>query len=315
MVLLLKSGTAALFYQRHQNLADRFIIMTALWIKALRLKHWVKNFFVLAPFLIGPRFGLNIELIRACIGAMLFGLIASAIYIMNDIVDIESDRQHPKKRLRPIAAGQIGIPTAKWVSTGLLFIGLSSSVALSINFAICLALYLANNILYSYYFKKKTVLDVMSIAFGFVLRAYAGGVLVGLEITNWMIVCVFCLSLLLGFGKRRAEMEKLSDQAAQVRKVHESYTPAKLDILLAISASVTIVAYILYCIDPITTQLHHTNKLIFTTPFVLYCIYRYTLKVQERKEGDGPVELILNDRGFILAGSMWLLSFILLIHL
>lgn len=289
--------------------------MIFVWIKALRIKHWVKNFFVLAPFLIGPHFGLNTELIRACIGTVLFGLIASAIYILNDIVDIESDRQHPKKRLRPIAAGQISILAAKFVSTGLLLIGLLSSVALSINFAACLALYLVNNILYSFYMKKKTVLDVMSIAFGFVLRAYAGCILVGIDITNWMIVCVFSLSLLLGFGKRRSEIEKLSDQAAQVRKVHESYTPAKLDILLAISASVTIVAYILYCIDPGTTQLHHTDKLIFTTPFVVYCIYRYTLKVHERREREGPVELILNDRGFLLAGSMWLLSFSLLIHL
>ncbi len=287
--------------------------MIKLWLKALRIKHWIKNFFVLAPFLIGPLFGFNFYLVKVFVGVILFGLVSSAVYILNDIVDIESDRRHPEKKFRPIAAGQISISSAKWAVAGLLLVGFSSSVFLNLQFAACLALYLLNNIIYFYYFKEKTVLDVMSIAFGFVLRANAGGVLIGIEITNWLIVCVFSLSLLLGFGKRRSEIEKL-DQASQVRKVHESYTAAKIDILLAISASVTIVAYILYCIDPVTTRIHDTDNLIFTTPFVIYCIYRYTLKVQERKEREGPVELLLKDKGFLLAGGLWILSFVLLVH-
>jgi len=167
--------------------------------------------------------------------------------------------------------------------------------------------------LYTYYLKTKTVLDVMSIAAGFVLRVYAGGYLIGIEISNWLVVCVFALSLFMGLGKRRAEFEDLRDGAPRTRKVLESYTIPKLNVLLGISASITIVTYMLYTVSPETAALHGTDKLIFTTPFVVYCVYRFLLKVQEEGRGE-PVKLILKDRGFLLAGSLWLVSVLLLVH-
>ncbi len=288
--------------------------MIKLWFHALRIKHWAKNFFVFVPFLIGVKFGFNEYLIKSLAGVFLFCLMSSAVYLFNDIIDIQSDRAHPEKRLRPIASGQIAVPMALSVSISLLFLSLISALFLNVNFLFILVLYAVNNLLYSYYLKKKTVLDVMSIALGFVMRVYAGGFLIGIDITNWLVACVFTLSLFLGFGKRRAEYEDLKSEAAKTRKVHESYTIPKLDILLGISASITIVTYMLYTMAPETEALHGTDKIIFTTPPVVYCIYRYLLKVQEEGRGEGPVEIILKDRGFILAGCLWIISFMFLIH-
>jgi 4-hydroxybenzoate polyprenyltransferase len=281
------------------------------WFQALRIKHWIKNFFVIAPFLVGPRFGINEYLIYSVEGVLLFCLMSSAVYLFNDIVDIKHDREHPEKRLRPIASGHISVRAAGMVSTVLAISSIASAFYLDFSFALLLIAYAVNNILYSFYLKKKTVLDVMSIAFGFVIRVYAGGFVIGIEITKWLVACVFTLSIFLGFGKRRLEFEALKDSAAKARDVNESYTIQKLNILLGISASITIVTYMLYTMAPETRELQGTDKLIFTTPFVVYGIYRYLLKVQEGRHS-GPVELMLKDKGFLLAGVLWIIAFMLL---
>lgn len=281
------------------------------WFQALRIKHWIKNFFVIAPFLVGPRFGINEYLILSLEGALLFSIMSSAVYLFNDIVDIRYDREHPEKRLRPIASGHISVRAAGMVSVVLAVSSIASAFYLDFSFALLLMAYAANNLLYSFYLKKKTVLDVMSISIGFVIRVYAGGFIIGIEITKWLVACVFTLSLFLGFGKRRLEFEALKDSAAKARDVNESYTIQKLNILLGISASITIVTYMLYTMAPETKELQGTDKLIFTTPFVVYGIYRYLLKVQEGRHS-GPVELMLKDKGFLLAGVLWIIAFMLL---
>ena len=284
-----------------------------LWLEALRVKHWIKNFFVLAPFLVGPQFGVNEFLLKSLSGTLVFAMLSSAVYLFNDIVDLPLDKEHPEKRRRPIASGRISLSLARSVAFSLAFLALLFAYFLDLRFFFVLLAYGANNLLYTYYLKTKTVLDVMSIAAGFVLRVYAGGYLIGIEITNWLVVCVFALSLFMGLGKRRAEYEDLRDGASRTRKVLESYTVPKLNLLLGISASITIVTYMLYTVSPETAALHGTNKLIFTTPFVVYCVYRFLLKVQEERRGE-PVRLILKDRGFLLAGSLWLVSILLLVH-
>jgi 4-hydroxybenzoate polyprenyltransferase len=275
------------------------------WVKALRLKHWTKTFFVVAPFLIGPRFGFNSYLLRALFGAIVFGLFSSAVYLFNDIKDAPYDRVHPTKRQRPIAAGRISVGAAASVGVVLFIVSLGLAYVLDIRFLLILLVYGANNVAYSLYLKEKTVIDILSIATGFVLRVLAGGYLVDIVVTNWLLASVFTLAVMMGFGKRRGEYEELRDGARSVRAVHESYSIPKLDLLLGISASITIVTYMLYSMAPETIAIHGTDKLIITTPFVVYCIYRYTLKVQELRGGD-PVELILKDRGFTLAGLSWL---------
>ena len=254
------------------------------------------------------------ETLKSLAGTLLFSLASSAVYVFNDIVDLKSDRKHPEKKSRPIAAGKLSVFTAGWASLLLFVSSLIFAYFLDAKFFFALVFYAANNLLYSLYLKNKTVVDVLSVAFGFIIRTYAGGFLIGISITNWMAASVFCLSLLLGFGKRRAEIEDLLHDAGQVRKVHETYTVQKLNLLLGISGSITIVTYMLYAMSPETIALHGTDKFIFTTPFVVYCIYRYSLKVQEKNSGGGPVEIILRDRGFVFAGLLWILSFLFLIH-
>jgi len=288
--------------------------MIAVWLKAIRVKHWIKNFFVLAPFLASYQFGFNIFLVKSVAGFFLFSLLSSAVYLFNDVIDIDSDRLHPEKKSRPIAAGKISIVQAGSVSFLLACLSLFLSFQLHSYFFFCLLAYAINNVLYSLWLKNRTIIDIMSIAAGFVLRTYAGGVLVDVVVTNWMIASVFCLSLLLGFGKRRVEIENLQDRAVMTRKVQEFYDISKLNVLLGVSASITIVTYMLYSLAPETKALHNTDDLIFTTPFVVYCVFRYLLKVQEKDRGSGPVEIILHDKAFCLAGLLWLLSFLLIIH-
>lgn len=283
------------------------------WIRALRVKHWTKSFFVVAPFLASEKFGFNDDLFRALAGAGIFALAASAVYLLNDLRDRESDRIHPKKRHRPIASGRVSASAAVTVAVLLSATALGLGALLDTRFLVVLIAYAVNNVLYAVLLKEKTVVDVMSIALGFVLRIFAGGFAVDIEITQWLVACVFSLSLLLGFGKRRGEYEDLRERAAEVRLVHMSYTIPKLDLLLGISAAVTIVTYMLYTMAPDTTALHGTNDLLYTTPFVAYCIYRYTLKVQEGGGGD-PVEVVFRDFGFLAGGTAWLVLFLYIIR-
>ncbi len=288
--------------------------MIKTWFEALKIKHWIKNFFVFVPFLASRKFGVNESLLLASAGVVIFGLMSSAVYLFNDCADIEADRQHPTKRSRPVASGRIPVRVALTVAFVLAAVAMAAALELDLRFSVVLAVYAANNILYSYYLKHKTVLDVMTISLGFVLRAYGGGFLIGIDITKWLVACVFSLSLLFGFGKRRTEYEDLKEDSGKARKVQESYTVQKLNLLLGISASVTIVTYMLYTISPETRALHGTDNLIFTTPLVIYGVYRYLLKVQEEKQG-GPVEIILKDKAFILAGVLWLITYLAVVHL
>ncbi len=283
------------------------------WITALRIREWVKNVFVFLPFLFGPRYGFNIYLLLSVTGVFLFGLLSSAVYLLNDIVDIRSDRLHPEKRFRPIAAGRISATAAAVVSAILFLASISAAWLLNQQFFLALCVYAANNLVYSFYLKKKTVVDVMSIAVGFVLRCYAGAFIIDIDVTKWLLVCILSLSLLLGFGKRRLEIGRLRTDAADIRKVHESYTVDKLNSLLNTSGAVTIVTYMLYTLAPETKAIHGTDRLLFTTPFVIYCVYRYMLKVQESREGD-LVRLMFRDRGFVVAGFLWMIVFVWIVH-
>ena len=283
------------------------------WSRALRIRHWIKNFFVFIPFLVGTRFGWNPYLLKALLGVFLFCIMSSAVYLLNDFLDLESDRLHPEKRNRPMAAGQISVQAGIAVAVLLAAVSLAVGSMFDYRFLLVLGAYAANNLMYSFYLKKKTVLDVMSIAFGFVVRVYGGGFIIDIEITKWLVACVFALSLFIGFGKRRSEYQDLKEEAARVRKVHESYTVQKLDLLMGTSAAFTIVTYMLYSLAPETKALHGTDNIIFTTPFVVYCIYRFMLKVQEEKHGD-TVEVMLRDKGFLIGGSLWLISLVCIVH-
>jgi 4-hydroxybenzoate polyprenyltransferase len=282
-------------------------------VRLIRPQHWVKNVFVLAPLLFS---GLITDLAACKAGALAFAcfcLWASAVYPLNDVFDARTDRRHPRKRHRPVAAGRVSPAAAVAVSLALAGAGLCLALNLSgPGLAVLGGAYLLNNVVYCLLLRYRVVVDVIAIGVGFVLRILAGCVAIGVEPSSWVLVCGFTLALLLGFGKRRAETQALQGPA-EYRSTLVSYSAAKLDLLLGITASVCILAYILYTVSPETIQRHHTNHLIYTVPLVLYGIFRFLLKVQEGA-GDGPVEILCKDPVFWATGALWAGAVVLILY-
>lgn len=276
------------------------------WFQLIRPAHWVKNVFVLIPLVFSGHlwswkfFGLSAGAF-AC-----FCLISSSVYVFNDIKDSEADRNHPKKSSRPIASGLISLPKAWFLCIFLLFVSALASYLISKWFLLIILAYLANNIVYTLILKNKVVIDIISIAIGFVLRPVSGALAINVTISDWLLICVFCLALFLGTGKRRVELVQLAGVASQHRRVYRIYTASNLDPMLAASASMTTLAYMLYATSSQTLLKFGSNHLLYGTPFVVYTLFRYFIAVQEGKKS-GPLEILMQDAGFIGAGFCWLL--------
>ena len=272
----------------------------------LRPVDWVKNAFVLAPLVFAGKV-LEAEAWVLAVQAFAgFCLLSSAVYIVNDIADVEEDRRHPTKRLRPIAAGQVSKAQAGWVAGFCLLTG--SVVCLSASLAV-LALgvcYVVLNLLYTVRLKGWLIVDVLCIALGFVLRALAGAAALGVPASRWLVACTFTLCMFLGFGKRRCELAQLGggERAAAHRNTLAGYTAPLLDQFLGISAAAAIVSYILYTIDPGTLAKLGTPYLFFSAPLMIYCVLRMALLVQSGKVS-GPTEVVTRDRDFIVAMILW----------
>ena len=233
--------------------------------------------------------------------------------LFNDAIDAARDRAHPKKRHRPIAAGRITSSFAFLMASVLAVTALvGGALAVSWQFAVVGALYVANNIVYSTWLKDKAIADVMSIAAGFVLRLVAGAVAIAVTPSAWLIVCGFNVSLLLGFGKRRTEVGL--EHAHSYRQSLSIYTAEKLDVLMAVSATLSIVTYMMYTLAPSTVRIHGTEQLIYTVPFVMYGVFRFVFKSHEGK-GSGPVEILTSDWVFVLNGVLWVAAVLVILGL
>lgn len=278
-----------------------------LLLKLCRPHQWTKNVFVLAPLLFSLRL-LDVMAIQSSLVATIcFCFLSSAVYIFNDIIDVESDRAHPRKRSRPLASGQVSLPAAAVVASLLLAAAGGLAVwMLPTAFLGFMIAYLVNSALYCVWLKNKVIIDVMLIASGFVIRLQAGCVAIGVVATSWILVCGFTLSLVLGFGKRRTELAR--EVGDDHRRALQSYDPAKLDMLQAICTATCLVSYVLYTVAPETVQRHHTENLVYTIPIVAYGLFRYLFKTKEGKGGDGPAEVLLSDRAFVACGLLWVLS-------
>lgn len=276
-------------------------------VKLARPAHWGKNGFVIAPLLFVQPAPLDLALFRAGLAFVTFSLLASAIYCLNDVVDAAADRAHPTKQLRPVAAGRVA-PAVAVAWAGLLLIACATLVALFLDplFAATLAAYAGNNVVYNALFKRKRIVDVICIALGFVLRLVAGSVAIGVTPSSWLLVCGFSLALFLGFGKRRSELA-LADSGLQYRPALQWYSPTKVDSLMSISASLTLMSYMLYTVAPETQRVHHTANLVYTVPPVFYAVFRYIFKVQEAR-GETPEELILSDWVMQATAVIWAVS-------
>ncbi len=284
-------------------------------IKTLRPKQWTKNVFVLAALVFDGKLLQPFYLGRALTGMALFCALSSAVYTLNDLLDVKNDRQHPTKRLRPIAAGQLSIPLA-WSAVGLLAASsLGVGYWLSPSFALILGSYAGLQLLYSLVFKNKVLLDVFSIAAGFVLRVGAGVVLVeALRFSPWLYVCTTFLALFLALGKRRGELLLLEGEAGQHRLVLDDYTLPFLDQLITLVSGCTVLTYALYTI--LAPNLPANHLMLLTIPFVMYGIFRYMYLATVRGCTAAPDELLLSDRplqaDLLLWGGavLWVLYFV-----
>jgi 4-hydroxybenzoate polyprenyltransferase len=275
---------------------------------SLRPKHWVKNLFVFAPLIFSGHFRNYDDVTLNAAGFVVFSLVASSIYLFNDLIDREQDALSEVSKSRPIAAGRISPTSAVIVSVSLLFCGLISAIYLGLDFFFFVVLYVINNGAYTLYLKNRVIADVISIAAGFVIRVLVGAALVQVEASHWLIICTFSLALLLGFGKRRAELL----HSRGVKLVSIVYTEGKLDHMISVSAAITLLSYMLYVVSPESIHRFKGNYLIYTVPYVVYGIFRFVAKIQEGKCKD-PVHLVYSDKASLLNIFFWGMSIVLIL--
>jgi 4-hydroxybenzoate polyprenyltransferase len=280
----------------------------------LRPQQWVKNFVLFAGLIFSQNLSRLDMGLKTLVGFGLFCLLSSSVYILNDILDVESDRKHPLKSTRPIAKGDIKVSTAVFLFIILALVSLSLSFWLSPLFALTAISYFILNLLYSVYLKQVVIIDVMCIALGFVIRAVAGAVLIGVEISAWLIVCTTLLALFLGFGKRRYELLLLEAQATDHRKSLSEYSPYFLDQMISVVTASTVVAYAFYTISPEIEQKLGTKHMDLTIPFVLYGVFRYLYLIHQKEGGGSPTKMLLNDKPILANIILWLLAVILIVY-
>jgi 4-hydroxybenzoate polyprenyltransferase len=283
-------------------------------LKTLRPRQWTKNAFLFAALVFDGKLFLLPDFLRTLAGFGLFCLISSSVYIFNDLLDVEVDRQHPVKKNRPIASGRLPMYVAIAAGGILSVISLGLGYLLAWQFALTILVYIIMMLAYSKWFKHVPILDVLILAAGFVLRVHAGTTLITVErFSPWLYVLMTLLALYLGFGKRRAEMALLAEDASNHRKVLDGYTIPLLDQFITIVSGTTIVAYSLYTFFRPETPGNHA--LMLTIPFVIYAIFRYLYLIQVRRIGGEPEEILLSDRPFQISILLWGLAVLVIFYL
>lgn len=283
-------------------------------LRSLRPAQWTKNLFVLAPLVFGHQLG-DLEAVRRVLLALVaFCCASSAVYLINDLRDREADRNHPLKRLRPLAAGTLGVPTAVAAVVVLAAVALAISVGLGTRFLTVIGIYLLLNVLYTLWLKHMVILDVMSISLGFVLRVQAGGEAIGLNVSHWLFLCTTFLALFLAFSKRRHEITLLAGAASGQRRVLDHYSPAFLDQMINVVTASSVVSYALYAVAPETVAKYNTHNLVYTTPLVLYGIFRYLYLMYQRPGERNPTEAILRDPPFLINLLLWGLAVVWIVY-
>jgi len=270
----------------------------------MRPQQWVKNALLFTALVFDQKlFDISL-LFRTLLGAILFCLVSSSIYYINDLVDIEADRLHPKKKFRPIPSGKIPFNTAIIVAVLLALISLAGSFFLDTSFGFIVLSYFLMQLLYSFFLKKQPIIDVMVIAAGFLIRIAAGAALITVDrFSPWLFVCTGLLSLYIGFGKRRAELVTLNETAGDHRTVLRSYNLPLVEQLITVVSASTLMAYSLYTFS--APNLADSHIMMFTIPFVAYGIFRYHYLMQVEDCGGAPEEMLLEDRPLQITVFLW----------
>jgi 4-hydroxybenzoate polyprenyltransferase len=270
----------------------------------MRPRHWVKSGFIFVGILFANAWGQSQLLQKVLMAAVAFSMVASGVYVLNDLFDREADRGHPQKRERPLAARRVFVRSAVSLMAGVWILGLLLGFFASARVLMILLLYILINAAYSLGLKHVVILDVFVIATGFMLRILAGTIGVGIPPSQWLLLCGLMIALFLGFAKRRAELYAVAEGSS--RKVLDHYQPVLLDKMIVVTATCVIITYSLYTMSPVTIQAHHTEALIYTVPFVIYGIFRYLFSLHRRATGADPSQEIFKDPHILLSILGWL---------
>ena len=273
----------------------------------VRPRDWIKSGFVFMGILFANAWRQPQLLRQVVLAAVAFSLIASGVYVFNDFLDRDQDLNHPRKKHRPLAARTISVAAAIWLVLLLWASGFTLAFLVSSRVVVILLVYVLINLAYSLGLKHVVILDVFIIAGGFMLRILAGTSGVGIAPSQWLLLCGLMVALFLGFAKRRAELYALSGENANHRRVLKSYRPVLLDQMTVVTATCVILTYSIYTMSPATIQIHKTEALIFTVPFVMYGIFRYIYSLHNQQTGSEPTIEIFRDPHILFSIAGWLL--------
>ncbi len=281
---------------------------------SLRPKQWTKNGLLFIGLIFSLNLGRQDLVLLSAAGFLAFCALSSGVYLLNDVVDVEKDRSHPRKRHRPIAAGRVPVQLA--VVTALVLLGLALPAGFAINafFGLLALSYVALTITYTLWLKHIVIIDVFSIAAGFVLRAVAGAVAISVPISPWLYVCTILGALFLALGKRRHELLLLNDGANNHRPILQEYTTKLLDQMIAVVTPALVMAYSLYTFSQ-APNLPQNHAMMLTIPFVLYGVFRYMYLIHVKNEGGSPEEVLLKDRPLLVDAALWLLTSVIILYL
>lgn len=297
----------------HLEASDRRSLALNLLI-SLRPGQWTKNLLVFAALVFAEKL-FDIRAVAASVAAFLiFCALSGVVYLINDIADRHTDREHPLKRRRPIAAGTLPIPIAATTAAALCAAALTAAFALNWKVGLVAAGYVALQGLYSGPLKHIVIIDVLALSIGFVLRAAAGAVAIDVVISHWLFVCTILLAMFVALAKRRHELVLLADSAASHRPILGEYSPYLLDQMIGVVTASTLIAYVFYTISPETAEKFGTDLLGLTIPFPLYGIFRYLYLVHRREGGGSPAELLINDRPLLTCVMLWVAAVVLIIY-
>lgn len=287
------------------------------YLKLVRPSQWIKNGFVFMPLIFSGHLFIARDLLRTVEMFAAFCIAASATYIINDYMDIEQDRVHPRKRNRPLARGDVSAHTALVIAAvlvmglfaGAFFLGIPKGAMLAV------AGYLVLQLAYSKYLKHVVIIDVFALSAGFLLRVAAGAAAINVSISSWIVLCTFSVAAFLALGKRRHEVLILPEDAANHRPVLENYSVGFLEQLLQVVTTSTFIFYCLYCVRSTPDMGTSPEKLMLTIPFVTYGIFRYMYLIYHKEDGGSPTTLLLTDPPLLACTILWLAAFVAIIYL
>lgn len=283
-------------------------------LRAMRPHQWVKNLFVLTPILFAQELFHAPSVLRALGGFIAFCLAASAVYLLNDLTDLDADRAHPVKRARPIASGRVPPVVVRRTAVILVLSALGGGWLVDPIFAAITFGYLVQNVVYSQWLKRLPYVDVLSIAFGFELRVLAGAAAAGVVASNYLLVVTFLLAVFLGLGKRMHELRQ-GEAAHKQREVLKGYRTGPVTVMMVLAALATVSTYAAYTLEPSTRAAFHTDRLVWTTPFTLIGVLRFLFLVRGSANAESPTEEMLRDIPFLANLAVWTAAIFFLIYL